>query len=124
MIKVNSQELESLIKSYVNGPEIQTPLIVLFGMYEEEIALGYIKNIFGDSNSWKITFDDDDPRPDIPYCLYDVYLGNENSNRILRNCITIAARIHRPVFCFISLDYADTLPADIIKDVEVYAFGK
>ena len=88
MKKVNYEELESIIRDYANSKTISKPLLV-FGNNYQDARIQIVKSLFGDVNSWKITFDDDSPRPDISYCLYDVYLGDDNSNAILRNCMSM-----------------------------------
>jgi len=121
MKKVNYEELESIIRDYANSKTISKPLLV-FGNNYQDARIQIVKSLFGDVNSWKITFDDDSPRPDISYCLYDVYLGNDNSNAILRNCMSIAANIHRPVFCFFDSSTKEKVPTDIISELEAIEY--
>ena len=121
MKKVNYEELESIIRDYANSKTISKPLLV-FGRDYQDTRIQIVKSVFGDANSWKITFDDDNPRTDIPYCLYDVYLGDDYSNAILRNCIGIAARIHRPIFCFFDSTTIEKVPTDIISELEAIEY--
>ena len=102
MKKNNREELKGVIMDYVNSSLITEPLFVSFGKYEEIVALKIIKEVFGDSNFYNISSAHDNPRVDIPYCIYDTYSGDANSHAILIHCVEIAKNIHRPVFCFIS----------------------
>lgn len=121
MKKVNFEELESIIRNYANSKTISKPLLV-FGRDYRDARIQIVKSFFEDENFWKITFDNDIPRPDIPYCLYDVYLGDENSNAILRNCMCIASKIHRPVFCFFDSSTMEKVPADIISELDAIEY--
>ena len=105
MKKINREELKGVITDYVNSSPITEPLFVSFGKYEETVALQIIKEVFGDSNFFKIGATYDNPRVDIPYCIYDTYSGDDYSYAILTHCAEIAKNIHRPVFCFISHDH-------------------
>ena len=102
MNKINREELKDVIMDYVNSSLITEPLFVSFGKNEEAVALKIIKEVFGDSNYFKIGATYDNPQADIPYCIYDTYSGDANSHAILIHCVEIAKNIHRPVFCFIS----------------------
>ena len=73
MKKINREELKGVITDYVNSSPITEPLFVSFGKYEETVALQIIKEVFGDSNFFKIGATYDNPRVDIPYCIYDTY---------------------------------------------------
>ena len=121
MKRVNYEELENIIKDYASSKTISKPLMV-FGGHYQDARIQIVKKIFGNVNFWKITFKDDSPRPDIPYCLYDVYLGDENSNVILRHCIEIAAKIKRPVFCFFATSTKDKVPTSILSQVDVIEY--
>jgi hypothetical protein len=105
MKKINREELKGVITDYVNSSPITEPLFVSFGKYEETVALQIIKEVFGDSNFFKIGTTYDNPRVDIPYCIYDTYSGDDYSYAILTHCAEISKNIHRPVFCFISHDH-------------------
>jgi hypothetical protein len=104
MNKINREELKDVIIDYVNRSLITEPLLVSFGKYEEAVALKIIKEVFGDSNFFKIGATYDNPQSDIPYYIYDKYFGDDNSYAILMHCVEIAKSIHRPVFCFMSHD--------------------
>ena len=121
MKKVNYEELENIIRDYVSSKTISKPLMV-FGSDYQDARIQIVKKIYGDANFWKITFDDDNPRLDIPYCLYDVYLGDDHSNAILRNCIKIAATNHCPVFCFFDSSTIKGVPADIISELDAIEY--
>ena len=117
---VNSEELENIIRDYVNST-ISKPLMV-FGGHHQDARLQIIKKIFGKVNSYKISFKNDKPRPDIPYCLYDTYIGDDNSNGILRNCMEIAATIQRPVFCFFNSSTKEKVPAEILSELDILEY--
>ena len=121
MKRVNYEELENIIKDYASSKTISKPLMV-FGGHYQDARIQIVEKIFGNANFWKIAYKDDDPRPDIPYCLYDVYLGDDNSNAILRNCMSIAANIHRPVFCFFHSSTKEKVPTDIISELEAIEY--
>ena len=112
MKKINREELKAIIMDYVNCSLISEPLLIFFGKHEEPIALKIIKEVFGDSNSFKIGATYDSPRADIPYCLFDSYFGNAD-NELLLHCFEIANNIHRPVFCFISSSYEEEIPKEL-----------
>ena len=121
MKRVNYEELENIIKDYASSKTISKPLMV-FGGHYQDARIQIVKKIFGNANFWKIAYKDDDPRPDIPYCLYDVYLGDENSNVILRHCIEIAAKIKRPVFCFFNSLVKEKLPREILLELDAIEY--
>ena len=123
MNKINREKLKAVIMDYVNSSLITEPLLVSFGKYEESVALEILKEVFGDSNSFKIGATYDNPRADIPYCLYDTYLGDDNSIAILKHCVKIAQNIHRPVFCFISHDNMKQLPEGIVSSLNIYEYS-
>ena len=123
MNKINREELKDVIIDYVNRSLITEPLLVSFGKYEESVALEILKEVFGDSNSFKIGATYDNPRADMPYCIYDTYLGDENSIAILKHCEEIAHNIHRPVFCFISHDNMKQLPEGIVSSLNIYEYS-
>ena len=123
MNKINREKLKAVIMDYVNSSLITEPLLVSFGKYEESVALEILKEVFGDSNSFKIGATYDNPRVDIPYCIYDTYLGDENSIAILKHCEEIAHNIHRPVFCFISHDNMKQLPEGIVSSLNIYEYS-
>lgn len=112
MKKINREELKAVIMDYVNCSLISEPLLISFGKHEEPIALKIIKQVYGDSNSFKIVATYDNPRADIPYCLFDAYYGNAD-NELLLHCFEIANNIHRPVFCFISSSYEEEIPKEL-----------
>ena len=118
---VNYEELENIISDYASSNEITKPLMV-FGSHYQDARIQIVKKIFGNANFWKITFKDDNPRPDIPYCLYDGYLGDDGSNVILNNCIEIAAKIKRPVFCFFDYSTKEKVPAEILSELEALEY--
>ena len=124
MKKINREELKAVIMDYVNSSLITEPLLVSFGKYEKTVALKALKEVFGDSNSYKIGATYDNPRVDIPYCIYDTYLGDENSIAILKHCEEIAHNIHRPVFCFISHDNMKQLPEGIVSSSNIYEYSE
>ena len=124
MKKINREELKAVIMDYVNSSLITEPLLVSFGKYEKTVALKALKEVFGDSNSYKIGATYDNPRADIPYCLYDTYLGDDNSIAILKHCEEIAHNIHRPVFCFISHDNMKQLPEGIVSSSNIYEYSE
>ena len=124
MKKVNREELKDVVMDYVNSSLITEPLIVSFGKYGETVALKIIKEIFGDSNSFKISATYDNPRADIPYCMFDACLGDENSIAILKHCEEIAQNIHRPVFCFISHDNIKQLPEGAVSSSNIYVYSE
>jgi len=124
MNKINREALKAVIMDYVNSSLITEPLIVSFGKYEETVALKILKEVFGDSNSFKIGATFDNPRVDIPYCIYDTYLGDENSITILKHCVEIAQNIHRPIFCFISNDNMKQLPKGIVSSSNIYEYSE
>ena len=123
MNKINREKLKAVIMDYVNSSHITEPLLVSFGKYEESVALEILKEVFGDSNSFKIGATYDNPRADMPYCIYDTYLGDENSIAILKHCEEIAHNIHRPVFCFISHDNMKQLPEGIVSSLNIYEYS-
>ena len=124
MKKINREELKAVIMDYVNSSLITEPLLVSFGKYEKTVALKALKEVFGDSNSYKIGATYDNPRVDIPYCIYDTYLGDENSIAILKHCVEITQNIHRPVFCFISHDNMKQLPEGIVSSSNIYEYSE
>ena len=121
---INREELKDVILDYVNSSLITEPLLVSFGKHEETVALKILKEIFGDSNSFKIGATYDNPRVDIPYCIYDTYLGDENSIAILKHCVEIAQNIHRPIFCFIPNDKIGLLPEGIVSSSNIYEYSE
>ena len=124
MKKINREELKAVIIDYVNSSIITEPLLISFGKYEETVALKVLKEVFGGSNSFIISATYDNPRADIPYCLYDTYLGDDNSIAILKHCVKIAQNIHRPVFCFISHDNMKQLPEGIVSSSNIYEYSE
>jgi hypothetical protein len=124
MNKINREELKDVIIDYVNRSLITEPLLVSFGKYEEAVALKIIKEVFGDSNFFKIGATYDNPQADIPYCLYDTYYGDDNSYAILIHCVEIAKNIHRPVFCFLSHDKMKQLPEGIVSLSNIYEYSE
>lgn len=120
MKKVNSEELENIIRDYVNST-ISKPLMV-FGGHHQDARSQVIKKIFGKVNSYKISFKNDNPRPDIPYCIYDAYIGDDNSNDILRNCMDIAVKIQRPVFCLFDSSTKEKVPAEILSKLDILEY--
>lgn len=121
MRKVNVEELESIIRSYASNNAISQPLIV-FGGHYQDARIQIVKRIFGNTNFYKISFEDDKPRPDIPYCLYDGYIGDDRSNTILKNCMDVAARIHRPIFCFFDSSAKEKVPSDVLSVVDAIEY--
>jgi hypothetical protein len=124
MNKINREELKAVIIDYVNSSIITEPLFISFGKHEEPIALKIMKEVFGDSNSFKIGATYDNPRADIPYCIYDTYFGDDNSFAILIHCVEIAKSIHRPVFCFISHDKMKQLPEGAVSSSMIYDYSE
>ena len=124
MKKINREELKAVIMDYVNSSLITEPLLVPFGKYEKTVALKALKEVFGDSNSYKIGATYDNPRADIPYCLYDTYSGDDNSIAILKHCEEIAQNIHRPIFSFISNDNMRQLPEGIVSLSNIYEYSE
>ena len=120
MKTINVQELEEVIKGYVNK-EISTPLIV-FGKDHLDARRQIVMSLFGDVNFWKINYPDDNPTTDMPFCLFDTYMGEEYTDSVLRNCFTIAKVRRIPVFCFLHSGYIDKIPEDITKDLDLYVF--
>ena len=112
MKKVNYDELENIIKEYAVKNDISEPLVVFLGKYQEGACLKTIKEIWGDSNFHKIGSVYDNPRADIPYCLYDGYYGKAENNLLL-HCFEVAKKIQRPIFCFISSDYEEVVPKEV-----------
>lgn len=123
MKKVNDVELENIIRDYVNSKMISNPLMV-FGNSNQDARIQIVKKIFGDVNFWKITSKDDNPRSTIPYCLYDVYLGDAYSNDILQNCINIVKRINRPMFCFFDSSTIKFVPTEILSKLDIFEYTK
>lgn len=95
---------------------------MVFGSNYQDARIQIVRELFGDVNSWKISSVDDNPRPDIPYCLYDVYHGDDNSNAILRNCLSIAEIIHRPVFCFFDSSTIEKVSEEIKVELGAVEF--
>ena len=124
MKKINREELKAVIMDYVNSSLITEPLLVSFGKYEKTVALKALKEVFFFFFSYKIGATYDNPRVDIPYCIYDTYLGDENSIAILKHCEEIAQNIHRPVFCFISHDNMKQLPEGIVSSSNIYEYSE
>jgi len=124
MNKINREELKVVIIDYVNSSIITEPLFISFGKHEEPIALKIMKEVFGDSNFFNISATYDNPRADIPYCIYDTYLGDENSIAILKHCEEIAQNIHRPIFSFISNDNMRQLPEGIVSLSNIYEYSE
>ena len=124
MNKINHAELKGVIMDYVNSSLITEPLLVSFGKYEEPTALKIIKEVFDESNSFKIVATYDNPRVDIPYCIYDTYIGDDNSIAILKHCVEITQNIHRPVFCFMSHDNLRKLPGGIVPSSNIYEYSE
>ncbi len=118
MKKINLKEFEELVNSYASS-EIDKPLLV-FGESYEDLRWKTTEKLLGDSY-WKITLDNDEPRADIPYCLYNTYYGKV-CNSTLQNCYNIASRIHRPVFCFIDNSVKEQVPEELLKNVDIYEF--
>lgn len=116
MRQVNIQELEELIKEYVSS-EVTRPLFV-FGESHRDGRWRTVQKLLGD-RCWKITYDYDNPSREIPYCLYNTYLG-ANYNSTLMNCIRIASTIHRPVFCFIDNSVKNVVPQTILAEYDIY----
>lgn len=116
MKTINLNELKQLIKEYASS-NIIAPLFV-FGESHWDGRWEAVRELLGET-CWKITFDDDSPRQDIPYCLYNTYFGAE-CNSTLANCFTIATNIHRPVFCFIDNSVKDEVPQDILSGNTLY----
>ena len=116
MKTIDSNELKQLIKEYVSS-DVTSPLFV-FGENHEDNRWKVVRELLGETY-WKITFDDDSPREDIPYCLYNTYFGAE-CNSTLLNCIKIASQIHRPVFCFIDNSVKCDVPQDILDKNDVF----
>ena len=124
MNKINREELKAVIIDYVNSSIITEPLFISFGKHEEPIALKIMKEVFGDSNFFNISATYDNPRADIPYCIYDTYYGDDNSYAILIHCVEIAKNIHRPVFCFLSHDKMKQLPEGIVSLSNIYEYSE
>ena len=118
MKAIGLEELKQLIMTYATS-NITFPLFV-FGESHEDKRWKLTKKLLGDTY-WKISFEDDNPREDIPYCIYNTYYGTD-CNSTLLNCIKIAAQIHRPVYCFIDNSVKDCIPQDIISDKDMYVF--
>lgn len=112
MRKVDNKELKAIIKDYASCENILEPLVIFLGKYQKGVCLRIIKEIFGESNFWKIGASYDSPNVDIPFCLFDAYYGNAD-NELLLHCFEIANNIHRPVFCFISSNYEEGVPKEV-----------
>ena len=118
MKTINVEDLVSLINDYANAP-VDKPLFV-FGERYDDGRWQILEKTLGESY-WKICNEKDDPRKDIPYCLYNTYYGAA-CNSTLYRCIEIAKQIHRPMFCFIDNSVKDKVPEEIIAEYGLYNF--
>ena len=119
MNKINLQELENLIKQYEGKNPITEPLFV-FGESHLDGRVKVVEKLLG-TEFWKITYDDDKPSDDIPYCIYNTFIGGQDySEAVLRNCIKIAKNLNKPVFCFIDNSEYEKVPSDILAGKTLY----
>ena len=118
MKNINIEEFKNLITEYANAP-VNKPLFV-FGERYDDGRWQILERLLGEIY-WKITYEKDEPRPDIPYLLYNTYYG-EVCNPTLYRCIEIASQIHRPMFCFIDNSVKDSVPDEILKEYGLYNF--
>lgn len=122
MRTVDYQELKEIIKNYVDSSLITSPLLISFDRNEGGSVLHIIKELFGASNFYKIGDVYDNPRSDIPYCLYEMLQVDENTISILKRCVSISQSIHRPVFCVIANNYINKLPEGIISPDYIFSY--
>ncbi len=118
MKNINIEEFADLITQYANAP-VNKPLFV-FGERYDDGRWQILERLLGEIY-WKITYEKDDPRPDIPYLLYNTYYGKV-CNPTLYRCIEIASQIHRPMFCFIDNSVKDSVPEEILNEYGLYNF--
>lgn len=118
MKNINIEEFKNLITEYANAP-VNKPLFV-FGERYDDGRRQILERLLGEIY-WKITYEKDEPRPDIPYLLYNTYYG-EVCNPTLYRCIEIASQIHRPMFCFVDNSVKDSVPDEILKEYGLYNF--
>ena len=120
MKSINVIEFTDLITEYANAP-VNKPLFV-FGECYDDGRWQILERLLGESY-WKIINEKDDPRPNIPYLLYNTYYGKA-CNPTLYRCIEIASQIHRPMFCFIDNSVKDEVSEEILSEYGLYNFIK
>ena len=119
MNKINLQELENLVKQYIGKDPITEPLFV-FGESHLDGRVKMVEKLLG-TKYWNITYDDDNPCVDMPYCIYNQFIGEEDySEAVLRNCIKIAKNLNKPIFCFIDNSEYEKVPNDILAGKTLY----
>jgi hypothetical protein len=116
---INLQDFENLVKQYAGMDPITEPLFV-FGESHLDERLEVVKRLLG-SKCWSITFDNEKPSADTPYCIYIKFIGGQDySEAVLRNCIKIAKNLNKPVFCFIDNSEYEKVPSDILAGKTLY----
>ena len=118
MKRVNSEELAELITDYANVHGSK-PLFV-FGERYGDGRREILERVLGESY-FEIKNEFDAPKITVPFCLYDSYNG-KRCNLTLYRCIEIAAKIHRPMFCFIDNSLRFFVPEEILNGFELYHF--
>ena len=118
MIRVNVEELAELITDYANAHGSK-PLFV-FGERYNDGRREILERVMGE-NGCEIKSEYDDPKFTVPYCLFNTYSG-KRSNPTLNRCIEIAAKIHRPTFCFIEHSVRFFIPESTLKGYDLYNF--